>query len=170
MFLRQPLAAQRLVRSSFLQSFRFQSTSNTATTVEAVNSVTSKRAIKDTGIADAMYNAKSGSLSKSRFLRSKEANEKVFNDPFVFASSFIVPDKLAGRTVNVQHKDLSRAISQLDMLVKNNKLREISQSQRFFVKPNKRRLAKKVANRKKIFESGIAKLFSVVRDAVRKGY
>lgn len=65
---------------------------------------------------------------------------------------------------------MDRAIYQLDSLVRANRLREINFDQRFYTKPNKRRLAKRVANRKRVFESGIAKLFEVVKDAVRKGY
>lgn len=90
-------------------------------------------------------------------------------DPYTFATKFVVPDKIAGRSMIV-NGDLDRAISRFDYLVRSNRLREISNDQRFFTKPNKKRLAKRVANRKKVFEAGIANLFKVVKDAIRKGY
>lgn len=114
-----------------------------------------------------------GTEAPGSFYSNKRTFEPLSNvepDPYDYATRFVVTDKLAGRSVNVVNKDLDRAINQLDSVGKNSKLREISNYQRFYTKPNKRRLAKKVANRKRVFESGIAKLFEVVKDAVRKGY
>lgn len=145
------------------------SLSNTASTVKAVNSAkpTNQRSSPSLNSVLGKSNH-SGFYAESR--SSSIITAEKARDPYDFATNFILPDKLAGRSVSVVNKDLDRAIYQLDSLVRANRLREINFDQRFYTKPNKRRLAKRVANRKRVFESGIAKLFEVVKDAVRKGY
>lgn len=133
------------------------------------NSTNSKlNAEKDINSVDQMI--KSIKENKSSGLSFSASESSIIHNPYEFATKHIIQDKLAGRSVIVARGEIDRAISRLDILVKTNKLREINFSQRFFIKPNKKRLAKKVANRKRVFENGIAKLFSVVKDAVRKGY
>jgi hypothetical protein len=156
---------------------RYNSTSsNTATTINLVKSAKANPTVENDAIKQT-NNLISETLNKeaneSGFFntsRRYKTNKSIQQDPFTYASEFVVSDKIAGRSINVSNHDLDRAINQLDSLVRSNKLKDLSANQRFFVKPNKRRLAKKVANRKRVFESGIAKLFEVVRDAVRKGY
>lgn len=114
-----------------------------------------------------------GSEAPDSFYSNRRTFEPLSNvepDPYDYATRFVITDKLAGRSVSVVNKELDRSIYQLDSIAKNSKIREISAYQRFYTKPNKRRLAKRIANRKRVFETGIAKLFEVVRDAVRKGY
>lgn len=132
------------------------------------NNSTKSSAEKNINSVDQMIKSiKENKLSGLSFSASESS---VIHNPYEFATKHIVQDKIAGRSVIVARGEIDRAISRLDILVKTNKLRETNFNQRFFIKPNKKRLAKKVANRKRVFESGIAKLFSVVKDAVRKGY
>ncbi|GME75399.1 unnamed protein product [Ambrosiozyma monospora] len=62
------------------------------------------------------------------------------------------------------------AIARFNTLVKSNRLHEIYNKQRFYTKPCKRLVEKRIANKKKRFDAGIANLFEVVKNAVRKGY
>lgn len=155
---------------------RFNSSaSNTTTTVNTLNALKAGEPASkaQSTISDLLGNDLGKEGNGSGFYRNKRKFDLVSKaelDPYDYATSFIVADKFAGRSVNVTNKDLDRSIFQLDSMVRANRLREIAADQRFFTKPNKRRLAKRVANRKRVFESGIAKLFEVVRDAVRKGY
>lgn len=168
----------RIARNNFQ---RFNSTSsNTTTTLSSINSAKSinnnndNKAYENINLTNNLINEtlrKGNDTTNGFYSSSKNINIKQIDyNPYNYATEFIVSDKFAGRSINVSNHDLDRAIYQLDSLVRTNRLKEISASQRFFVKPNKRRLAKRVANRKRVFESGIAKLFEVVRDAVRKGY
>ncbi|VEU24412.1 DEKNAAC105625 [Brettanomyces naardenensis] len=92
-------------------------------------------------------------------------------DAFEFVKDLPLPEKLAGRTLSVRKSaNINRSISQFDTLVRSNNIKDLWYDQRFYTKPSKRRLAKKIANKKKRFDSGIAELFQVVKDAVRKGY
>lgn len=88
-----------------------------------------------------------------------------------FAKNLPLADKTAGRTLLVRKSSsFNRSLSQFDTLVRANNLKNLWYDQRFYTKPNKRRLAKRIANKKKRFDSGIAQLFDIVKDAVRKGY
>ncbi|GAV28880.1 hypothetical protein PMKS-002358 [Pichia membranifaciens] len=131
--------------------------SNTASTVKMVNSVKSGQnpsQTKTNNIISEALGSPSTDYSSSFFSkRSFAPLSSTEPDPYDYAT-----------------RDLDRAVYQFDSLVRSNRLREVSYDQRFYTKPNKRRLAKRVANRKRVFESGIAKLFEVVKDAVRKGY
>lgn len=148
--------------------------SNTATTVKMVSSVKSGQnpsQTKTNNIISEALGSPSTDYSSSFFSkRSFAPLSSTEPDPYDYATRFILSDKLAGRSVSVVNRDLDRAVYQFDSLVRSNRLREVSYDQRFYTKPNRRRLAKRVANRKRVFESGIAKLFEVVKDAVRKGY
>lgn len=153
---------------------RFNSTlSNTTSTVNAVNSVKSTTKETTSSARSAINELRISQLqnldNSGGFFSNKVASDPI-TDAFDFAQRFIVSDKIAGRSVIVTNKELDRSLSQFNSLVKANRLREVNYEQRFFTKPNKRRLAKRVANRKRVFENGIAKLFEVVKDAVRKGY
>lgn len=171
--------SQNAVRTTKTAVFtRFNTTfSNTTSTVNSVNSIKSRT--ESTQVqAKSILGVLGSNIGKPTSGSNFYANKRTFTplitneepDPYDYATRFILSDKLAGRSTTVANRDLDRAISQFDSLVKSNRLREVSYDQRFFTKPNKKRLAKRVANRKRVFESGIAKLFDVVKDAVRKGY
>lgn len=157
---------------------RFNSTlSNTISTVNAVNSEKTNTINEGNNNASSAKNAinelriqQLQNMDYSGGFFSNKVTSDPVTDAFDFAQQFIVSDKIAGRSVIVTNKGLDRSLSQFNSLVKANRLREINFDQRFFTKPNKKRLAKRVANRKRVFETGIAKLFDVVKDAVRKGY
>lgn len=176
MFTRNIFSVAKLTRFTRANS----SLSNTTSTVKAVNSVKENREFSQSTqstqtktnniLSDVLGSSPSKTASSFFAKRSFEPLSNIEQDPYDFATRFIISDRLAGRSVNVINRDLDRAIYQFDSLVRSNRLREINFSQRFFIKPNKRRLAKRVANRKRVFQSGIAKLFEVVKDAVRKGY
>ncbi|QPG76120.1 hypothetical protein FOA43_003506 [Brettanomyces nanus] len=102
-------------------------------------------------------------------LSSSGGNAKI--NAFEFAKNLPLQDNLAGRSMLVRRSSsIGRSISQFDTLVRSNNLRDLSYDQRFYTKPNKRRLAKRIANKKKRFDAGVADLFQIVKDAVRKGY
>ncbi|TID14895.1 hypothetical protein CANINC_004566 [Pichia inconspicua] len=157
--------------SRFGTVFVRHNSQKTSSIIDSLKATAAKN--NETSSINKFINKNLGEDAPGSFYSNKRVFEPIFDaepDPYDYATRFVVQDKIAGRSVNVMNKDLDRAISQLDSLTRSSKLREISQYQRFFTKPNKRRLAKKIANRKKVFETGIAKLFEVVRDAVRKGY
>ncbi|GME89925.1 hypothetical protein B5S31_g4871 [[Candida] boidinii] len=89
---------------------------------------------------------------------------------FEYASLLPPLDKHNGRSIRVKKGSYGRAVGQLNTLVRTNELKSKFFEQRFFTKPNKVKLNKRIVNKKKRFDAGIAKLFSVVKDAVRKGY
>ncbi|KAG0674315.1 hypothetical protein C6P40_002817 [Pichia californica] len=170
MLARNVLAAAKTARFTRANS----TLSNTTSTVKAVNSVNANsqesQSKANSILSEALGSKSSTSASSFYAKRTFEPLSNIEQDPYDFATRFVLPDKLAGRSVSVLNRDLDRAVYQFDSLVRSNRLREVNYEQRFFIKPNKRRLAKRVANRKRVFESGIAKLFQVVKDAVRKGY
>lgn len=145
------------LRSLARQSVRFNS--NTVTTSETLNSFKKKISQGETPAA------------ANEFLkRSAQIQSYKTDDPLLYAAQHTISDKLAGRSVRVIASNFSKNVSQFNYMVKANNLKSVYFDQRFYTKPNKRRLAKKVALRKKTFQTGIAKLFSVVKDAVRNGY
>lgn len=147
------------LRSLARQSFvRFNSTSNTVTTTET--------------LAGFKMKLNNGTQPEKNTFISRNFESKSFrtDDPFIYATQHIIPDTISGRSVRVMESNFGKNINQFNYMVRSNNLKSVHFDQRFYQKPNKKRLAKKVALRKKAFEGGIAKLFNVVKDAVRNGY
>ncbi|GME72198.1 unnamed protein product [Ambrosiozyma monospora] len=90
--------------------------------------------------------------------------------PYETACNMPLAGQYAGRTLITSRMTTGMAIARFNTLVKSNRLHEIYNKQRFYTKPCKRLVEKRIANKKKRFDAGIANLFEVVKNAVRKGY
>ncbi len=105
------------------------------------------------------------------FLEDSGAKQKASVNAHDFAKAMPLLARTSGRTVLIRKSaNFNKSISIFDRMVRTNNIRDLWYDQMFYIKPNKRRLNKRIKNKKKRFDAGISKLLSIVKDAVRKGY
>ncbi len=105
------------------------------------------------------------------FLDDSKTKQKASLRARDFARAMPLPAKISGRTTLIRKSsNFNKSISMFDRLVRANNIRDLWYDQMFYIKPNKRRLNKRIKNKKKRFDAGISNLLSIVKDAVRKGY
>lgn len=114
---------------------------------------------------------------------SNNANKLHFNnksDDYIFGNSIPHPrdvaknirlhGAIAGRTVDVQYGNFGRALSGVNSVIRNNKVRYLQKVQNRFIPPAKYAKQKKREWWRRRFSQGFKDLMSQVRDAKRRGY
>ncbi|ODV87874.1 hypothetical protein CANARDRAFT_5187 [[Candida] arabinofermentans NRRL YB-2248] len=157
------------------QTFRFQSSTPNKPGMEPFDILAALGKPGSSTRADALkqsFDPFSGTGSSSFLGESSSSLRATQLEPsaFEYATKFPLFSKQAGRTIIVKKGSYNRAYNQFESFVRANNLKTLYHEQRFYLKPNKVRLNRKLAVEKKRFDEGIAKLFKVVKDAVRKGY
>lgn len=90
-------------------------------------------------------------------------------DAYEYAKELPMPAKTASRSIICDGANL-QSVRKIDRLQKANSIRQISFSQKYYVKPSKRKLQKRIYIKKQKFNKGISELLGAVKTAVRKGY
>lgn len=86
------------------------------------------------------------------------------------AKSIRLQESRAGRTVEVSYGNISRALGQLNSILRSNKIRYLQKVQLRYIPPAKYQKQKKREWWRRKFSQGFKELMSEVRDAKRRGY
>ncbi|KAL6940313.1 hypothetical protein ACO0QE_004211 [Hanseniaspora vineae] len=76
----------------------------------------------------------------------------------------------AGRTVQVRNGDVSMATRQLNRMLNDAKIAQTTMDQRYYIRPSKQKLLKKVRRKKREFSLAFGGLLRTVQEIKRKGY
>ncbi|KAL6937889.1 hypothetical protein ACO0RG_004414 [Hanseniaspora osmophila] len=76
----------------------------------------------------------------------------------------------AGRTVQVRNGDINMATRQLNRMLNDAKIAQTTMDQRYYIRPSKQKLLKKVRRKKREFSLAFGDLLRTVQEIKRKGY
>lgn len=137
----------------------------------------SKELIENNRNANAINDVESllaSTLDMTDTLNNQGTNDYMLQNslkhPRDVAKSIKLTGPMAGRTVDVHHGNLGRALANLNSLIRANKIRYLKKVQARHIPAGKYKKQKKREWWRRKFSQGFKELMAEVRDAKRRGY